>query len=61
MKVKIRDQWYDAVNEPIMILTTKEERDQIGSMPEDAVGKYCQAPDTFSEEEIRAFMESTSG
>lgn len=45
MKVKIRDKIYDAEKEPIMIVCTHEERQQMAQMPEGNT-KYCQYPDS---------------
>ena len=44
MKVKIGDKVYDANKEPVMIICSHQERQQMASMPEDNT-KYCQYPD----------------
>lgn len=55
MKVKIGNTVYDAVNEPVMVLLSLEDKRNIAMMsPEDT--KYACFPDKMSVEEARAFM-----
>lgn len=56
MKVKIDDKIYDSENEPIMLILSKEEKNNIGQMEEQT--KYCSFPDddTWTEEQIKEFM-----
>lgn len=45
MKVKIGDIIYDSEKEPIMIILSKGEREQIANMSPEAT-RYCSYPDT---------------
>lgn len=55
MKVKIKDQVFDANVEPIMIILEGNEKELIASMVEDD-NKFCVFPDEMSEAEILEFM-----
>ena len=44
MKIKVRDQVYDGKKEPVMVILSQEEREQIANMAPDAT-KYCVYPD----------------
>ena len=46
MRVKIKDKIYDAEKEPIMVILSTSEREQIYNMSLDCKGMYCQYPDT---------------
>jgi len=55
MKVKIGDVLYDSEHQPIMIILTPLERDQVSHMSKNAT-KYCSAPYGMSEEDMGKFM-----
>ena len=45
MKVKVGNKVYDGETEPVMVIISKGEREQIANMHPDAT-KYCVYPDT---------------
>lgn len=45
MKVKVGDKTYDGNNEPVMMILSKGEKEQIANMHPDAM-KYCVYPST---------------
>jgi len=55
MKVKIRDVIYDAVDEPIMIIMTDEDKEMISNMISDNY-KFCCYPQPYTEESITDWM-----
>lgn len=60
MKVKVGDKIYDGENEPVMVILSKEEKEQIADMSPDAT-TYCIYPSTNewtanNHEKIRAWM-----
>ena len=55
MKVKIRRDVYNAEIEPILVILSEEDKENIKNMEEDCF-KYCVAPEELSEEDIREFM-----
>ena len=55
MKVKIGNTVYDSNVEPIMIVLSDIEKNNISQMLEEC-HKYCSAPDSLSEDEMREFM-----
>lgn len=55
MRVKIGDKIYDSKKEPIMLILEEYNKNDIRNMHEDA-RKYCEFPDTMSEDEIKEFM-----
>lgn len=57
MKVKIGDKIYDSKNEPIMIILTSYNKFDISNMTDDTE-KYCEFPDTMSEEDAKEFMKT---
>lgn len=57
MKIKVRNKIYDGFKEPIMVILTKQDKENIKNMLPEAT-KYCMYPDSFSEEEIKKFMET---
>lgn len=61
MKVKIGNTFYDSGTEPIMIVLSTEDKENISKMGE--ATKYCSFPgdkySLFSEEYITNFMETT--
>ncbi len=57
MKVKIRNQMFDSLKEPIMIIFSEHDKVNISLMPKD-FNKYCGYPDEgYSKEQIEVFME----
>lgn len=57
MLVKIKDKVYRADVEPVMVVLTNQEKKLISQMAPTSF-KFCVAPDTVSEEDVRAFMNS---
>lgn len=57
MKVKIKDTIYDAEQEPIMLILSEQDKQNIQDMLPEAT-KYCVYPDTMSEEAVSNFMEN---
>lgn len=55
MKVKVKDIVYDGFKEPVMIILTKQDKENIKNMLPDAT-KYCVYPDSWSAEEIKKWM-----
>jgi len=55
MKVKVGDKIYDGEKEPIMIILTDKDKENIALMLDDCT-KYCQYPDGMWDDEIYAFM-----
>jgi hypothetical protein len=55
MKVKIGDKIYDSSQEPIMVILSDSDKDNIKNMLPTAT-KYCGFPDTIPLDEIREFM-----
>ena len=55
MKVKIGDKIYDSEVEPIMVILSKSDRENISNMLPDAT-KYCSFPDGEPIENIKEFM-----
>ena len=55
MKVKIGDTVYDAENEPIMIILSDKDKENIKNMTVDAK-KYCSFPDSINIDNIKKFM-----
>lgn len=57
MKIKVGDEIYDANDEIIMVILSKEDKINILNMDERAT-KYCAFPeDKYTDEEIEKFME----
>jgi hypothetical protein len=54
MKVKIGNKIYDSEDEPIMVILTDKEKDQISRMPKNAM-KFCSYPnnDEFTATDFR--------
>ena len=44
MKVKVGNKIYDGEEEPVMVILSKGEREQITNMAPDSKGKYCIYP-----------------
>jgi len=55
MKVKIGNKVYDGSVEPVMVILTDDDKQNINNMIPECT-KYCQFPDDMSEEEARKFM-----
>ncbi len=55
MKVKICGEIFDSEVQPIVLFLSKEERDLIGSMADDAT-TFCSYPDGTNEEFIKELM-----
>lgn len=56
MRVKIGDKIYDSSDQAIMVILEEYNKEDIANMAKDA-RKYCEFPDTMTEEEARNFME----
>jgi hypothetical protein len=56
MKVKIGDKIYDAENEPILVILTEQDKENIKNMLPSAT-KYCVFPDGMDTEIIYKFMQ----
>jgi hypothetical protein len=55
MKVKVGDKIYDSSVEPVMVILTDQDKENIANMlPE--CQKYCGFPDTIPSEEIKEWM-----
>jgi hypothetical protein len=55
MKVKVGDKIYDSAVEPVMVILTDQDKENIANMlPE--CQKYCGFPDTIPSEEIKEWM-----
>jgi len=57
MKIKIKDTIYNASEEPIMVILTKKDKENIANMLPEAT-KYAGAPDTFGEQELKEWMKT---
>ena len=55
MKVKVGNKIYDATKEPIMVILSKGEQQQITDMHPDAT-KYCMYPNPGDPEKIKEWM-----
>lgn len=55
MKVKIGDTIYDANHQPIMIILSKKDKENISNMAEQS-SKYCAFPDSYDPDEILVWM-----
>ena len=55
MKVKIGTKIHDSENEPIMIVLSECDKENITNMLPTAT-KYCSFPENWSPEEIKEFM-----
>lgn len=56
MKVKVGDKIYDPENEPVMVILTEEDKENISNMSSDN-SKYCAFPEEgWSEEAISIWM-----
>lgn len=57
MKVKVGKQIYDSYEEPIMVILTESDKENIKNMAPDAT-KYCEYPDNYAIEYIKEFMKT---
>ncbi len=55
MKIKIGDNIYDGSKEPIMVILTDKDKENIKRMLTSCT-LYCQYPDDMTEEQIDLFM-----
>lgn len=58
MIVKIRDTYYSAHDEPIMLLLEDDDIKNLAAMPE-GNRVFCVYPDSMDPEEVKAWMELT--
>ena len=54
--MKIGDKTFDSTEEPIMLILSKKDKENISNMHPDAT-KYCSFPEAVDSEEIFKFME----
>ena len=59
MHVKIGEKIHDASKEPIMLILSKIDKDNIKNMTEESA-RYCCFPDSLSEDEVLKFMNHPS-
>jgi hypothetical protein len=57
MKVKIKDKIYDSNEEPIMIILSEDDKNNINNMTYEA-NKYLSYPENMTEEEAINFMKT---
>jgi len=57
MKVKIGDQVYDAEKQPIMLILSDIDKENISNMHSDTM-KYCAFPEDIDESEIKEWSEN---
>ena len=55
MKVKIGEKIYDSEKEPIMVILSESDKENISNMSPEAT-KYCSFPDGMSVEYVKEFM-----
>lgn len=55
MRVKVGEKIYDGKEEPVMVILSKEDKDNIVGMPPELT-KYAAYPDDVPREEIKKFM-----
>lgn len=56
MKIKVGDKIFDGKDQPIMVILTQGDKDNISAMPAETT-KYCEFPeDTWPEERVRSWM-----
>ena len=58
MKVKIDEKIYDSEKEPIMVILSESDKENIYNMLPEAT-KYCSFPDEIPVESIREFMKTS--
>jgi len=59
MKIKVGDRVYDGTEQPIMVILTAQDKDNIARMPDWAT-KYAQYPDCWLEKEIEEWMDAST-
>jgi hypothetical protein len=57
MKVKVGDKIYDSESEPIMVILSESDKENISNMLPEAT-KYCSFPDKIPLEIIKEFMKT---
>ena len=55
MKVKVGDKIYDGEEEPVMVILTEKDKDNLSKML-DECDRYCCYPDTIDEEVVEKWM-----
>lgn len=55
MKVKIGDQVYDSNEQPVLLILSDQDKENIANMHPDA-HKYCVFPESVDENTVREFM-----
>ena len=55
MKIKVGDKIYDGLEQPVMVVLSESDKENIKNMADECT-KYCQYPDTFTVEQIEKFM-----
>ena len=55
MKVKVGDTVYDGNDQPVMVIVSQKEREQIYNMAP-GYKRYCQYPEGMDPEEIKKWM-----
>lgn len=55
MKVKVGDKIYDGEDEPVMVILTEKDKENIINMADEGT-RYCCAPDNSDPKEIEAWM-----
>jgi len=56
MIVKIGSKFYDSNKQPIMVILTDEDKENISEMSSEAT-KYCCYPDGFNQKQIEQWMD----
>ena len=56
MKVKVGNKVFDCEKEPVMVILTDQDKENIKNMLPECT-KYCMFPDTIPIEKIKTFME----
>ncbi len=55
MKVKVGDQVFDGQNQPVMVILSERDRENIRNMHPDS-NAYASAPEDYGEEKLREWM-----
>ena len=55
MRIKVRDETYDGEDEPVMVILTNKDKENIANMDKGCT-KYCMYPDNMNEEEVLEWM-----
>jgi len=55
MKIKIKNEIYDGDDEPIMVILTNKDKENIANMDKECT-RYCEHPDNLNEEEMYKWM-----